>query len=404
MRLIATLQDEKQGLLLSNYLKSQQIDNVLESSTSQNWGDDNYRIPTYTVWIIEEKDLERSLEISKEFSENSFDPRYQQISEAPPLPPSSSLSENAQMTQDEDIQDSVHNLSSIRTAKEAEPLGALTFCLLLLCSLLFFFGEVGGPTPTLAETKAFTTQSLPLLPLFYSPLKKELIFDYPHTYEIVDDLISKIDTEKLQETSKIPSDLMPLVEKIHNTPYWTGFYDKIVAKLKAIPIIGLDAPLFEKIKQGEIWRLITPAFLHADIFHLLFNMIWLVILGKQLELRMGFSRYLLFVALAAIFTNVSQYLMSGVNFLGFSGVVCAMIMFVWARQKRAPWEGYLLQKSTLNFALIFLIFVLGLQLLSFYTEIVHDQPLAPQIANTAHMTGLLLGYILGTTNFFSSKT
>lgn len=403
MRLIATLQDEKRATLLSDYLKSQDIENVLEASIGQDWGDDGYGTPTYTIWVIEEKDLEKSLEIAHAFTENSDDPRF-------------TLSPQAQSSLDNDPQ----NLQELippnqdqpgsrkrRNAQgqEIEPLGTITLYLLLLCSMLYFFGEIHAPAPTTTEAKTFNELSLPLVPLYYPPLNKTLMFDYPQAYEVVDELISKIDADKLQETTPLPPSLMPLVTKFRQTPYWTGFYDKLVAKIKNSDApLELNAPLFEKIREGEFWRFITPAFLHADIFHLLFNMIWLIILGKQIERRIGMGRYLIFIVIAAIVTNTSQYLMTGVNFLGFSGVVCAMIMFVWVRQTTAPWEGYLLQKATLNFALLFLIFVLLLQLASFYTEIAHNQPIAPQIANTAHMTGLLLGYILGHFNFFAWKT
>jgi GlpG protein len=397
MRLIATLQDEKQGILLSNYLKSQDIDNVLESSIGHDWGDDSYGAPTYTVWIVEERNLEKALQIAGDFTENSNDPRFQL--QSPALPPA----DNQELPQPDQVP--LPRKRRNGQIKEIEPLGTITLYLLLLCSLLYFFGEITAPTPTKAEVKAFTDQSLPLVPLFYPELNKELIFDYPHAFEVVDELITKIDADKLQETSQLPSDLQPLVEQFRKTPYWTGFYDKIVAKIKNPQISwDMNAPLFEKIREGELWRLITPAFLHADMFHLLFNMIWLAILGKQLEGRLGMWRYLLFICIAAIITNTAQYLMTGNNFLGFSGVVCAMITFIWMRQRNTPWEGYLLQKSTLNFALLFLIFVLLLQMVSFYTEIAHNQSIAPQIANTAHMTGLLLGFILGSFNFFAWKT
>ena len=38
-----------------------------------------------------------------------------------------------------------------------------------------------------------------------------------------------------------------------------------------------------QILEGQIWRLITPIFLHFSFFHIFFNMWWLYDLGSQLE-------------------------------------------------------------------------------------------------------------------------
>lgn len=38
---------------------------------------------------------------------------------------------------------------------------------------------------------------------------------------------------------------------------------------------------FEAIKRGEVWRLITPMFLHGNMFHLAFNMLWMFFLVQR---------------------------------------------------------------------------------------------------------------------------
>jgi GlpG protein len=42
-----------------------------------------------------------------------------------------------------------------------------------------------------------------------------------------------------------------------------------------------------EILHGQIWRLVTPAFLHAGLMHILFNMLWLKDLGSLIEARLG---------------------------------------------------------------------------------------------------------------------
>jgi membrane associated rhomboid family serine protease len=55
------------------------------------------------------------------------------------------------------------------------------------------------------------------------------------------------------------------------------------------------------IHDGELWRLITSGFLHAGLFHLLFNMYALYILGQLLEPAVGKLRFgvIYFVSLLA---------------------------------------------------------------------------------------------------------
>jgi GlpG protein len=258
--------------------------------------------------------------------------------------------------------------------------------------------------PASLSPKVASELSLPFVPLYDSSLSKSLLFDYPKAYEYVDELAEKASTMNLQHTDQLPKDLMPLVYQYRETPYWQGYYDKVVAFFQKKEVSWKpQVPMFEKLHQGEWWRLFSPIFLHGDIFHILFNMLWLVILGKQLEQQIGIPRYFLFIILAALVTNTSQYMMSGANFIGFSGVICAMITFIWMRQRTAPWEGYLLQPVTFNFVMLFLGVMVLIQTSSFYTEIAFGQSMATQIANTAHISGLLLGLILGKLDFFAWK-
>lgn len=393
MRLIATLQDDKQALLLSNYLKSQDIDNECEISISTDWGDEQYKIPICRIWIRDEEHLQAALEIARDFQENSSDPKFQpyEPKKYPPAP-----DQNLKVQEKEKLE------AGPRSAWREESMGLITLILLSGCCLLFFLIDITTPLPDAVLNKV---NFLPQASLHYPPLEKSLLFDYPKHFEIADQLIEKIESEHITNFEPLPNGLAPLYKQMEKTPYWQGYYEKIVNLFEPLNSSksSLDVPIFEKIKQGEWWRLITPAFLHAGLLHLFFNMIWLMILGKQLEQRLGSQRYLFFVILTAVLTNTSQYLMSGFNFVGFSGVICGMIAFVWVRQKKTPWEGYLLQTSTVNFTMLFLISFLLLQMVSFYTEIVYKQPLAASIANTAHMAGLLIGAILGNLDFFAWK-
>ena len=69
------------------------------------------------------------------------------------------------------------------------------------------------------------------------------------------------------------------------------------------------ARINELIRAGEVWRFLTPAFLHASPPHLLFNMYALYAFGAGLERHFGHGRFLLLYALGAFAGNVFSFLM-----------------------------------------------------------------------------------------------
>lgn len=138
----------------------------------------------------------------------------------------------------------------------------------------------------------------------------------------------------------------------------------------------------EAMGRGEIWRLLTPAFLHFGLFHILFNGLWLWELGRRLEALQGRVHYLLFVVLTAIAANLTQFAGGPSVFGGMSGVVYALIGYIWMRQKFDPHPSLAVPPGIIGFMLGWLI--LGL------TGVV-DQFMQGGVANGAHVGGLLAG-------------
>lgn len=64
----------------------------------------------------------------------------------------------------------------------------------------------------------------------------------------------------------------------------------------------------ELIRQGQIWRFITPILLHASVPHILFNMYALYSLGSGLERYFGHGRFLLMYLLCGFSGNVLSFL------------------------------------------------------------------------------------------------
>ena len=177
-------------------------------------------------------------------------------------------------------------------------------------------------------------------------------------------------------------------------PYWEGIYDQLASHR------FWGAPLFVQIREGEIWRLITPVFLHADFLHIAFNMLWLWSLGKEVEKRLGIFRYIVLMLIAALISNVAQYLMSGPFFMGYSGVIAGLAGFIYIRQKEAPWEGYPIHPSTFLFLAIFIFGLAALQSISFFASFFGWGQFNVSIGNTAHIVGAFTGMALAKLRWF----
>jgi membrane associated rhomboid family serine protease len=64
------------------------------------------------------------------------------------------------------------------------------------------------------------------------------------------------------------------------------------------------------VADGEYYRLLTAAFLHAGVFHILMNMFALAQLGPVLEAALGRLRFLALYVLSALGGSVLSYLLS----------------------------------------------------------------------------------------------
>jgi rhomboid protease GluP len=107
------------------------------------------------------------------------------------------------------------------------------------------------------------------------------------------------------------------------------------------------------IEQGQVWRLITPVFLHGSITHVLLNMYALFVLGKVLESVYGHGRFILLYFISAFAGNVISFTMSANASLGAStaifGLIGAEAIFV-IRNKRFYGNRY--QSTIANIGMI----------------------------------------------------
>ena len=135
-----------------------------------------------------------------------------------------------------------------------------------------------------------------------------------------------------------------------------------------------------EVRNGEIWRLVTPIFLHFGFMHILFNMLCLMDFGSMVEARQNSWLLALLALVFAVVPNLAQYFWSGPVFGGMSGVTYGLAGYIWIRGKCDPGSGLFLHRSTVTMLIVWLF--LGFAGLT-------------GSANAVHATALLLGMAWG---------
>ena len=189
------------------------------------------------------------------------------------------------------------------------------------------------------------------------------------------DMGKSVAMKALSFTSINPNDALPLLEQYN-----------------------VDDPnvRLASIKEGQVWRLITPIFIHFGPWHILFNMLWLFQFGKQIENRYGTFWFAVLVIMTALVSNLLQCLVptqvggsvpglasNGQLIMplgGMSGVVYGLFGFIWVKSMFDPESRFQLPQSTIVILVAWL-FLGGLVI--------------PGIANWAHGVGLAVGMLAG---------
>lgn len=155
-------------------------------------------------------------------------------------------------------------------------------------------------------------------------------------------------------------------------------------------------PGLPAIRSGEIWRLITPAFLHFDFLHLAFNGLMLLSLGGAVERARGTLKLLLLFVVLAVGSNVAEYYVQwkipqeggpalvwdeSPLFGGLSGVLYGLFGYAWMKSRFEPELGLMASRETVLILMgWFIVCLIGL---------------IPNVANVAHASGLLMGLAIG---------
>ena len=141
--------------------------------------------------------------------------------------------------------------------------------------------------------------------------------------------------------------------------------------------------------EGQLWRLITPIFVHFGVPHLLFDTLAIFSLGSAVEMRRGSWRMLALVLAIAIPSNVAQFYWAGPTFGGLSGVAFGLFGYIWMKSHFDPAAGFFMPTSTVLMMMVwFGLCVAG--------------TVGP-IANTVHTVGLAVGVLIAVAPLATKK-
>ncbi|CAD5254129.1 MULTISPECIES: rhomboid family intramembrane serine protease [Halomonadaceae] len=175
------------------------------------------------------------------------------------------------------------------------------------------------------------------------------------------------------------------------------FGDQLIVTLTIVPIgISEGELVFGNLSQtltsGQVWRFLSPAFLHFGWMHLIFNLMWVWYFGRQIEALQGSRTMLLLLIVAGVGANVAQYATGTVLFGGMSGVVYALLAHVWLMSRRVPQSGFFVPQMLVVFMLGWMVFTM--------TDMAGSVGFG-NVANEAHLGGLLVGLVTGW--YYSSR-
>ena len=174
-------------------------------------------------------------------------------------------------------------------------------------------------------------------------------------------------------------------------------YGSVLAFIEPFTFIKIDLGSYQKgyvsfnslettyIQNNEWWRLITPMFIHFSLTHLVFNCLWIYVLGTKIEQIDGHITFINLVIFSSIISNLAQHFFGGSSlFGGLSGVIYGLLGYCMIIELEMKRDRYDLPPALYLFMLVWLIlgFLGILNLFGF-----------GNVANFAHLGGLISGII-----------
>ncbi len=165
------------------------------------------------------------------------------------------------------------------------------------------------------------------------------------------------------------------------------FHKMVFLKMEEVNGQLYFTSLAHTLSSGEVWRIVTPMFIHFSWLHIVFNLLWIWEIGRRIEMINGALLLLVVVFFSSAVSNFTQFFMSGPGlFGGMSGVVFGLLAhsLIWSRM--VPTRSMAVPNGIYIFMFAYLAigFTGAIDLLGM-----------GKLANGAHLGGLIGGLITG---------
>ena len=217
--------------------------------------------------------------------------------------------------------------------------------------------------------------------LIYSLRDKKVVYS-SSSCKLLIPIINEIDTKKKRNNKRDKYMMLTNILIAVNLLVFliSAWISKNIFNIDIYTLIIMGAKVNSLIDKGQVWRLITCAFLHGGLIHIFFNMYALKILGPEIEYVYGKVKYLVIYLLSAIAASIFSYIFGPQSVsVGASGAIFglfgAMLIFGIKHRKQMG-KAYMMN----ILQVIFVNVIIGIS--------------SSNIDNAAHFGGLIVGALI----------
>ena len=217
--------------------------------------------------------------------------------------------------------------------------------------------------------------------LIYSLRDKKVVYS-SSSCKLLIPIINEIDTKKKRNNKRDKYMMLTNILIAVNLLVFliSAWISKNIFNIDIYTLIIMGAKVNSLIDKGQVWRLITCAFLHGGLIHIFFNMYALKILGPEIEYVYGKIKYLVIYLLSAIAASIFSYIFGPQSVsVGASGAIFGLfgsMLIFGIKHRKQMGKAYMMN----ILQVIFVNVIIGIS--------------SSNIDNAAHFGGLIVGALI----------